>query len=606
MTDVMENIKASLDAAQTFLKAGQSADAEELCLEVLGQVPEQPDALMMIGLARKAMGDLEVADKAMVRAINADDSRADFYLSLGNVRRECGKVHDAAKLYAMALDKDAGSYEARLYLGEMLLEMGELKSALSYLTPLTSSHPDHVRVWRVFGDVLRAMGRSKEAIVAYDKALGLDAHYGVAHHNKAAALNDLGQHEKALEALEMYGTSRHAAPQAHINRAHALMGIGNHDEAALEYTHALTQDPGNCQAHRELANLLWMTGKPQLLTKTIERARSQQPDNHRLTFLHANLLREAGRPEAARDVLTEAFPDASELPHTQAALAALALDLGAYNEALNLARKAVQALPADVYVQDSHMAALLALGRGGDAIQLAASMRQLYPHDQRWIGYEATALRLLGDERYKQIFDYERLVQPYDLPVPTGWSSQAAFLADLKSELEAMHKFQVHPLDQSLRHGSQTTRDLSTSDNPVLKAFFKALDQPVRDYMAILGTDKADALGTRNTGAYRFRSAWSVKLRPGGFHVSHVHPQGWISSAFYVDVSEAALDTPERQGWIKFGEPGLKTEPKLPAEHWVRPAPGRLVLFPSYMWHGTEPFTKGDTRITLPFDVVPA
>jgi hypothetical protein len=28
------------------------------------------------------------------------------------------------------------------------------------------------------------------------------------------------------------------------------------------------------------------------------------------------------------------------------------------------------------------------------------------------------------------------------------------------------------------------------------------------------------------------------------------------------------------------------------------------VLFPSYMWHGTIPFTSGE-RMTAPFDVVP-
>jgi Putative 2OG-Fe(II) oxygenase len=38
----------------------------------------------------------------------------------------------------------------------------------------------------------------------------------------------------------------------------------------------------------------------------------------------------------------------------------------------------------------------------------------------------------------------------------------------------------------------------------------------------------------------------------------------------------------------------------------VQPAPGRLVLFPSYMWHGTIPFHDAQPRTTIAFDVVPA
>lgn len=37
----------------------------------------------------------------------------------------------------------------------------------------------------------------------------------------------------------------------------------------------------------------------------------------------------------------------------------------------------------------------------------------------------------------------------------------------------------------------------------------------------------------------------------------------------------------------------------------VQPKPGRLVLFPSYWWHGTRPFHSTEPRTTIAFDVVP-
>ncbi|HET6912296.1 MAG TPA: putative 2OG-Fe(II) oxygenase, partial [Rhodanobacteraceae bacterium] len=61
------------------------------------------------------------------------------------------------------------------------------------------------------------------------------------------------------------------------------------------------------------------------------------------------------------------------------------------------------------------------------------------------------------------------------------------------------------------------------------------------------------------------------------------------------------------EGWLQLGEPGFKTQPPLPPERFVKPEPGLLALFPSYMWHGTIPFSgdDGQSRLTIAFDVVP-
>ncbi len=79
---------------------------------------------------------------------------------------------------------------------------------------------------------------------------------------------------------------------------------------------------------------------------------------------------------------------------------------------------------------------------------------------------------------------------------------------------------------------------------------------------------------------------------------------GWISSACYVAVPPAVESGHE--GWIQFGEPGVPTDRTLAAEHFVKPEPGRLVLFPSYMWHGTVPFGGVAPRLTIAFDLVRA
>jgi hypothetical protein len=119
-----------------------------------------------------------------------------------------------------------------------------------------------------------------------------------------------------------------------------------------------------------------------------------------------------------------------------------------------------------------------------------------------------------------------------------------------------------------------------------------------------MGRDAYHPLTSRNRGTAAVRTAWSVRLRRGGFHVNHFHHQGWISSAYYVEVPDEARDEAARSGWLKFGEPRFAT-PGASPERFLQPAPGRLVLFPSYMWHGTEAILGPQPRLTIAFDAVP-
>jgi hypothetical protein len=94
-----------------------------------------------------------------------------------------------------------------------------------------------------------------------------------------------------------------------------------------------------------------------------------------------------------------------------------------------------------------------------------------------------------------------------------------------------------------------------------------------------------------------------VRLTAQGHHVSHTHPLGSISSALYV-----ALPPPDQlgeapAGWIRFGVPPPGLGLKLPALAQFEPKPGRLILFPSTMWHDTLPFDAGE-RLVIAFDVI--
>jgi len=109
----------------------------------------------------------------------------------------------------------------------------------------------------------------------------------------------------------------------------------------------------------------------------------------------------------------------------------------------------------------------------------------------------------------------------------------------------------------------------------------------------------------RRSGAFDFSGSWSCCLNSMGYHTNHIHPKGWISSAYYVDLPPDVVAEAENQGALKFGESPFGLGEHDRPTRIVTPAVGKLVLFPSYFWHGTVRFTANRPRLSVAFDVVP-
>ena len=340
---------------------------------------------------------------------------------------------------------------------------------------------------------------------------------------------------------------------------------GRFAEAEGAWRKAVQRNPASPQAQRELADLIWMQ------TGDITKARAgldAAPQSHEIVAVTVRLLEAAGEDEAAYALAAERAKRDPSL-HVLAARAALGLDPQAAER--HLAASPRDGTPARAKAEAE---VDLALGRSEQAVRRAEALRAARPNDQHAIALLATAYRLAGDDRYKALYDYDRLVRTFFIDPPPGWTSLEDYLADLGQALDRIHGPLTHPVGQSLRHGSQTMRGLADYPDPAIRALFAAIDAPIRRHIAAIGADSG----------YRIASAWSVRLNSGGFHLNHVHPEGWL----------------------KFGEPGPPTSPRLEADHLIKPQAGMLVLFPSCMWHGTVPFSSDDKRLSCAFDIVRA
>jgi Flp pilus assembly protein TadD len=393
------------------------------------------------------------------------------------------------------------------------------------------------------------------------------------------------------------------APQTWLILAHALQGQDRAEEAEQAYRQAINRGPGDPETHADLAQLAWMrSGDAAVACEMLDAAISVFPANVRLKANKARVLEYAGDPQGAYGILAEAIAQQGDDPalHVQASHVVAQSDPA---QALAHAERATALSPDALDALTALCLASLAVGRADQAASLAGILRERAPLDQHAVALQATAWRLLGDPRYGETYDYETMVRSWTIDTPSGWSSLEAFLSDLERSLQQRHVLRAHPIGQSLRQGVQTQQRLDRSGDPVIQAFFQAIDGPIRRHIEAIGSG-SDPLRIRNTGGYRVEGSWSVRLRPDGYHADHLHTKGWLSSACYIALPGAV----ERghEGWLKFGQPGVPTQPSLPPEIFVKPEPGKLVLFPSYMWHGTVPFSGEDPRLTIAFDLLPA
>jgi tetratricopeptide (TPR) repeat protein len=557
----MDKLSQAIKSGHAAFKRGSFAEARRHLQSI-----DHPKAIHLLGLVEKSAGNPQKAIELLQRAASLDPHDAEIANNLALVAQSGGQLNLALSEFRRAIKIRPNFHQAMSGLGRVLTELERWPEALSVYEQLLNAAPDNV--------ILR--------------------------HGRATALLGLGHAEQAETQFDELLKEGHDKPEIRFMRARSRLELGQIEPAIedLEISHSASPDVFTLRA---LAATYWMIGD----TASFEELLDQALNEPALMVTVAEILRQSGAPEKALAVMDGARSRSSLSAESVSVEATAYTDLKDAPRAEAVARQGLTTYPDNRLIKRDLITSLLMQGKAAEAMPFIETMREIDPNGQQWIAYQASALRLLGSARYAGLVDLERFVRPYQLPTPEGFDSLADFNSALLRTLESWHQYRTHPLDQSLRDGSQTPRDLTSIDDPVIKAFCRALDTPIRQYMATVGDGADHPLTARNTGNYKIAGAWSVRLHGGGRHVNHVHPEGWISSSYYVSVPEETKTASNKAGWIKFGEPPYETLPPSPPEKWIQPEAGMLVLFPSFVWHGTEPIHDGSVRVTAPFDVVP-
>jgi len=351
--------------------------------------------------------------------------------------------------------------------------------------------------------------------------------------------------------------------------------------------------PGSAAAHERLADLRAQSGAGDAFADSFVEALRARPGDRALQRSYWTTLSRAGRHEEALRAI-----DAGRATYggdrAQALLeASIALHAGDTERAGALLDRL-----------DGQADVLLARGqhrlqtqRPDEAARFLQSAVQANPEDLSGWALLALAWRLTDDPRHDWLCGQHGLFGSYHLGLA------AEELTALASVLRRLHRSRAHPIGQSVRGGTQTAGLLFLRPEPEIARLVEALTDAVRRHVSQLpARDPRHPLLRHRNSDLAFAASWSVRLTKGGFHVAHLHPAGVMSSACHISLPEGLGKSAEQEGWLEIGRPPGELGLDLPPLATIEPKVGRLVLFPSYVFHGTRPF-RGGERLTVAFDV---
>ncbi len=594
-----------LEQALALQRAGKTDEAMAVCRRVLDEDPANPTALQFLGVLHSQRGEYDAAVEYMRASLQLFPEQPEVANNLGNALSRSGKAEEAIDSYLHAVRLLPRYADAWRNLGLAQLEARRFADAVESFRRCLELRPDDAAAWLSLGNVHKRQQHFAQAIECYEKALALRPDYAEAHHNIGVCLRLMSRPAEALahyEAAQRAGLDR---AELHYNRGNALVDASDVDAAIEAYRAAIARNPADVSSHRNLNSLLWQQERLDEYLASYREALAKDPRALEVRLAYAVALNQDGRFEEAEQTLLQAFASRRDSSELVSLLAYTLENQERWDDALKLHAAAVNMPGSNPNDRISYARALLARGRPDEALVQAKLGAASMPQNQRALAYLALCWRLLGDERDAVLNDYDRLVRVFDVPVPRDFANTAEFNARLNEVLSRLHFAKRHPPEQTLRGGTQTGGDLLGRAEPEIAALAGSLRECISEYIAGLPADAAHPLFARRSEQFEFSGSWSVRLRRAGYHTMHIHPLGWISSAYYVDVPPEIEGTDELGGGIKFGEPDIDLGEQGGARRHIQPAAGRLVLFPSYMWHGTVPFESDRTRTTVAFDVVP-
>ena len=239
-----KDVGMKLQLARALVEAGRASEAQTL-LEGVAHTPEgaqSPEVLRE--LARAWMS----RDTVKARTYATDSIRlkpdAQAYALLGEIEESNSKLDDAMDAYRKAIKLDSGLVDARVRLARAQVQRGQWQDAATQLRDIVQHDPTNVMAMELLGDAMRDIGKPREALLWYKKALDVTPDSATLMMKFARLqLQDLAAVQPAVKSFRQILQVHPELAEAHYYLGYALKDLGRTGEARSELEQYLKAKP---------------------------------------------------------------------------------------------------------------------------------------------------------------------------------------------------------------------------------------------------------------------------------------------------------------------------------------------------------------------------
>jgi predicted TPR repeat methyltransferase len=209
-----------LQLAQQLQRSERHAEAEAIYLQVLEQLPDEPNTLNFFGVLRHQQGRHDEALALLERAIRRDPEQPSAWLNLANV----------------------------------LIERGYHDDAIKALNNVSALDPQAVMPHNNLGILHTRRGEFDLAEQALKRALAINPEIGYVHYNLASLYFRTGRmQECAAHNLRALAVRQEKSPKARKLLSRALYMLGDRERAVDNLRAWMVEEPGNPEPAHYLA-----------------------------------------------------------------------------------------------------------------------------------------------------------------------------------------------------------------------------------------------------------------------------------------------------------------------------------------------------------------
>ena len=562
----------SLATAVALHSQGRLDEADAIYRDVLARDPSNADALHLHGLVAHQRGLHSNAVSLVSKALELRPGNPAYLNNLGEAHRALHQYARAIDCYQQALAVNPRDGNALNNLGMALHHQHRFTESEAAFARALEVTPNDPEVLTNLGNMLRDSDRRDQALERYQRAVHSAPDFAPAHAWMGVTLYELDRPDAAIASMQRAVELDPLSQETHSNLKRIRWNLNRLDELHRSYQDVCTWLPNSAEAHANLAESLVRHAEDAEALEAAQRAVTLDPSSAR-----------------ARSLLAQAY-----------------FALKQYDQAIEQHEHALRLADDDPLLAEEFATALIVAGRPAYARDVLLGAHRLAPRRSGILGRLCIALRELDDPQLAALVDYDRFVLSELIDTPDGFTDLAQFNAALHEELAQQHVTPNHALEQSMRGGTQTQNNLFQTPSGLVAVLKRQIERVIDRFVAGMPNDDRDPFLRFKPDSYVFTGAWSTILHEAGYDGSHIHNEGWLSGTYCVVAPDLTpAQHAAKEGYLQFGEPPKMyvTERNRMVQS-VAPEVGRLVLFPSYYWHGVRPFNDGGIRHSVSYDII--